>query len=282
MSRRALIALGIGQCVNWGVLYYAFAVLVRPLERELEVQTWVVTGAFSLALLTSAALAPAVGRWSDQDRGVMVMQLGGISAATLLASWTLTHGVVALYVVWALLGLCMATSLYEPAFNIIGRAYEHPAKRLRAIAGVTIFGGLASTVFLPLTAVLLDAFGWRGAVLVLAGLIAASTGLLRAFVFRQLSTTSAAGFVTSPPGSDAGFRPLGFWMIAATFALASLASAAFTSNLIPALGERGLSPSHAAMLGGMMGLMQLPGRALLTSVDTQNRQLVDTSKPTIN
>lgn len=23
MSRRALIALGIGQCVNWGVLYYA-------------------------------------------------------------------------------------------------------------------------------------------------------------------------------------------------------------------------------------------------------------------
>ena len=263
MSRRALIALGIGQCVNWGILYYAFAVLVLPLERELAVQTWVVTGAFSVALLTSAALAPAVGRWSDQDRGATLMQLGGISAAALLVAWTLTHGVLALYVVWGLLGLCMATTLYEPAFNIIGRAYEHPAKRLRAIAAVTIFGGLASTVFLPLTAGLLDAFGWRAAVLVLAGLIAASTGLLRTFVFRQLSTTSTTGFVTSPCGSNSGFRPPHFWLIAATFALASLASAAFTANLVPALGERGLSPQHAALLGGVMGLMQLPGRALL-------------------
>jgi hypothetical protein len=47
------------------------------------------------------------------------------------------------------------------------------------------------------------------------------------------------------------------------FALASLASAAFTTNLIPALGEREVSPTTAAMLGGLLGAMQLPGRALL-------------------
>jgi hypothetical protein len=74
MTSRAVVALGIGQCVNWGVLYYAFAVLVLPVERELGVATWVVTGAFSLALLMSAALAPAIGRWGDRDRGALVMQ----------------------------------------------------------------------------------------------------------------------------------------------------------------------------------------------------------------
>jgi hypothetical protein len=35
MSCRAVIALGVGQCVNWGVLYYAFAVLLLPVEAEL-------------------------------------------------------------------------------------------------------------------------------------------------------------------------------------------------------------------------------------------------------
>ena len=73
MTPRAIVALGIGQCVNWGVLYYAFAVLVLPLERELGVSTWVVTGAFSLGLLMSAGAAPTIGRWGDRDRGALVM-----------------------------------------------------------------------------------------------------------------------------------------------------------------------------------------------------------------
>src|SRR5512134_1434417 len=120
MTPRAIIALGIGQCVNWGVLYYAFAVLVQPLERELGVSTWLVAGAFSLALLMSAALAPTVGRWCDGDRGAVVMQAGGLTAAGLLAAWTLMPGLLPLYVVWAGVGFCTAATLYEPAFVIVG------------------------------------------------------------------------------------------------------------------------------------------------------------------
>jgi uncharacterized PurR-regulated membrane protein YhhQ (DUF165 family) len=85
MTPRAIVALGIGQCVNWGVLYYAFAVLLLPLEQELAVARWVVAGAFSLALLMSAAVAPAIGRWGDRDRGALMMQAGGFPAAALLA-----------------------------------------------------------------------------------------------------------------------------------------------------------------------------------------------------
>ena len=186
MTPRAIVALGIGQCVNWGVLYYAFAVLVLPLQRELGVPTWVVTGAFSLALLMSAAFAPAVGRWGDRDRGAIVMQAGGLGAAALLAVWTFVPGVPSLYIVWAGLGLCMAATLYEPAFVIVGRAHDDPAQRLRALAAVTLFGGLASTLFLPGTAYVVAAAGWRGAVLTLAALLVASTVITRRFVFRHL------------------------------------------------------------------------------------------------
>ena len=265
MAPRAVAALGIGQCVNWGVLYYAFAMLVVPLERELAVATWVVTGAFSLALLTSAVLAPTVGRWGDRDRGALVMQAGGITAAALLVAWTFIPGVLALYVVWTGLGVCMAATLYEPAFVIVGRAYDDPARRLRALAVVTLFGGLASTVFLPVTALLVSALGWRGAVLVLAALLAIFTGIASRFVFRDMPAAplGSSWGRSARPVREAGTHSPPFLFVAASFALATLASAGFTANLVPALGERGASPATAAMLGAVMGMMQLPGRALL-------------------
>lgn len=265
MRRRAVMALGIGQCVNWGVLYYAFAVLVVPLERELGVATWVVTGAFSLALMTSALLAPMIGRWADRGRGAMVMQVGGLAAAMLLIVWAYVPGVVTLYLVWAGLGFCMAATLYEPAFVIVGLAYDDPARRLRALGAVTLFGGLASTLFLPGTALGVATAGRRGAVVALAALLLASTAILRMFVFRDLAPRSSPR-PSMPARHDAttdGTTAPRFAFVAAIFAFVSLAGAAFTTNLIPALGERGISTAQAAMLGGLIGVMQLPGRALL-------------------
>ena len=265
MTSRAVAALGIGQCVNWGVLYYAFAILVVPLERELGVPTWVVTGAFSFALLMSAMLAPTIGGWGDRDRGAFVMQAGGVTAAALLVAWTVMPGVLALYVVWGGLGFCMAATLYEPAFVIVGRAYDDPARRLRALAAVTLFGGLASTIFLPTTAFLVDAMGWRGTVLVLALLLVLSTAIMQTFVFRHLSTAPVGSHVQppAPAPAESAADSTRFRFIVVSFALASLASGGFAANLVPALGERGAPPAVAAMLGGLMGVMQLPGRALI-------------------
>jgi MFS family permease len=264
VTARGVAALGIGQCVNWGVLYYAFAVLVLPIQRELGVPTWAVTGAFSFALLMSAAAAPTIGRWADRGRGPLIMQAGGLTGAALLIAWTIVPGVLGLYLVWAGLGLCMAATLYEPAFAIVGRTVEDASSRLRALAAVTLFGGMASTIFLPVTSVLLHGIGWRGAVLVLAALLLLSTGTTRIFAFRDLPTSSA-----KPPGRSAATRSgaasasVSFPFVVSSFAMASLASAGFAANLVPALGERGASPASAAMLGGLIGVMQLPGRALL-------------------
>ena len=265
MTPRAVAALGIGQCVNWGVLYYAFAVLVLPLQRELGVPTWTVTGAFSVALLVSAAAAPRVGRWADRGRGPRVMQVGGVAGAVLLVAWTFMPGVLALYLVWSALGLCMAATLYEPAFVIVGRAVEDPSRRLRTLAAVALLGGVASTAFLPGTSWLVHRFGWRGAVLVLAALLLLSTGFARVFVFRDLPPSSRTSSAIGPAAGVSGAGPASppFAFIVAIFAVTSLASAGFTANLVPALGERGASPTCAATLGGLMGVMQLPGRAVL-------------------
>jgi MFS family permease len=263
MTSRAVVALGIGQCVSWGVLYYAFGVLLVPVERDLGVPRWVVAGAFSLALLMSAALAPIVGRWADRGHGPMLMQAGGLAAAALLGVWTLVSGVATLYLAWAGLGLCMAATLYEPAFAVVGRALPDRQHRLRALATVTVFGGLASTIFLPFTAVLVEAWGWRAAVAVLASVLAVSTSLTSVVALRRRAPDRP---LLAPSGAVAAastaLRPtLGAVLV--VFSGASLASAAFTTTLVPAFVDRDLSPTTAAMLGGLMGLMQLPGRALL-------------------
>lgn len=265
MSSRAVIALGIGQCVNWGVLYYAFAVLLLPVEAELGAERWLVTGAFSLALLLSAIAAPVVGRWSDRDHGARLIKVGGYAAAGLLALWALVPSVWVLYVVWAGLGLCMAATLYEPAFAIVGRSHDEPTARLRALGIVTLFGGLASTVFLPLTDALVRMGGWRVGVVVLSVLLATSTSIIHRIAFRGLREASRhrsivgaqrATTETISPGANLPFLLL-------AFGFASLSSTAVIANLVPALAERAVTPTMAAAFGGMFGVMQLPGRALM-------------------
>jgi hypothetical protein len=51
--------------------------------------------------------------------------------------------------------------------------------------------------------------------------------------------------------------------VLAVFSFSSLASAAFSTSLIPALVERRVPTTTAALLGGLLGVMQLPGRAML-------------------
>jgi MFS family permease len=267
MSTRGVLALGIGQCVNWGVLYYAFAVLLLPVEAALGAERWVVAGAFSLALLLSAIAAPIVGRWSDRGYGASLVQAGGYAAAGLLGIWALVPSLWALYGVWAGLGLCMAAALYEPAFVVVGRALGDPAARLRALGVVTLVGGLASTIFLPLTDALVRVGGWRAAIVALAVLIALSTWMIHRIALAGLREDRRREAILEPQAAQttanitSGPR---LWFLMPVFGVASLSSAAVIANLVPALAERAVTPATAAAFGAMFGLMQLPGRALMT------------------
>jgi hypothetical protein len=267
MTRRAVIALGIAQCINWGVLYYAFTVLVVPVSQDLGVSPWAVTGAFSLALLTSALLSPVVGSRIDRGHGPALMRAGGWAAAALLVLWAGVPGLAGLYTVWIGLGACMAMTLYEPAFALVARTEADPAVRLRALALVTVFGGVASTVFLPSADLLVRAVGWRPAVVVLAGALAVSTLLTETMVLADLRPVDPKDRLpraAAPSVLDGDGAGIFAWAVL-TFAFASFASAGLTANLVPALAERHVSPATTALLGSAFGAMQLPGRLLLSA-----------------
>ncbi len=268
MHPRAIWAIGCGQLVNWGVLYFAFSVLLIPLEEAFDSPRWLVAGAFSLGLLLSAAVAPTIGRLADRGQGPAVMQAGGLLAAVLLFAWALVPTLLTTYIVWAALGVCMAAILYEPVFAIVGRAYDDPQGRLRAIATVTVTGGLASTAFLPGTAALIARFELRGAIVALGIILAVTTLLVGQIAFRDHDWSAAtirdviAGSV-SFGGDGSGLSGLN--RLAWIFAISIVVNAAIGSNLVAALIDRGLAPTLAATVAGTFGLMQLPGRLFLTS-----------------
>jgi MFS family permease len=262
MSPRVIAVLGLGQLVNWGVLYYAFAVLMPGVQSDLGAPAWHVTGAFSVGLLVSALVAPAAGRWNDRGHAVQAIASGAFGGAVLLVLWAAFPTLTALYVVWAGLGVCMATSLYEPAFAVITRTKAAPDARLRALATVTLFGGLASTVFLPTTAGLVASLGWRWATCALAGALALSSMMTVVGVNAASSGEDSRG---DDPVGELPPAPRRVRALALVFGAASLASASFVANLIPTLAERGIDTTTGALIGGLFGVMQLPGRALMAS-----------------
>jgi MFS family permease len=264
-------ALAVTETVSWGVLYYAFAVFQVPMEAELGWSRAELSGAFSLALATSALAAFPVGRWLDRHSPRPLMTLGSLVGALLVLAWSRVDDLLSFYILWAGIGLAMACVLYEVAFTVVTKLFrEH---RRRALTAVTLVGGFASFVFSPLSSWLIDAHGWRDALIVLAVVLAATTVPLHALFVRSPRTRqdgmSAPAFPDpESPATEANVAPgvaiasRAFWYLTGAFVLSSLAISAVAVHLIPYLVEGGRSASFAAFAAGLMGLMQVPGRAV--------------------
>ena len=151
--------LSVGQLVGWGSVFYAFSMLMEPVERELGLGRSGVSLAFSVALLAEGMAAFAVGRWIDQGHERRVMATGSALAGVCLLGLSLVHTAQGWMLGWLGLGLAMSATLYTPAFAVL--THRYPLNFRRQIITVTFLGGLASTVFIPLMAWLLHAVGWR-------------------------------------------------------------------------------------------------------------------------
>ena len=264
-------ALSITETVSWGIVYYGFPIMLRPMEQDLGYSRTALTAAFSLGLAVAAIVAIPVGRWIDRRGARVVMTVGACLNAILLAGWAHVDSLPWLYLVWGGLGLGMATTLYEPGFAAIVGWFTGK-HRDRALLIVTLAGGLASTIFVPIETLLLARMSWRDALLVLAVILAVLTIPIHALALRappHLSRAKSAGQDdTAIPGVPlrTALRTVVFWVLEVSFFAANFATVVVTVHLIPYLSERGYSPAVAALMIGWMGAVQLFGRALFAPV----------------
>jgi sugar phosphate permease len=272
---RMLLGLSTAELFSWGILYYAFSVMVRPIEAEMGWSRTQVTGAFSLALLISGLAALPVGHWLDARGPRALMTTGSALGALLLFALSRVETLPAFYAVWMGLGVVMAMVLYEPAFAVVATWFDR--ERDRALTILTVFGGLASTALVPLTTWLVETQGWRTAATRLALLLGLTAFPLHALLLRR--NPAAVG---QQPDGDREIRAAAeglpqdslsrviaqgrFWRLTAAFAMASVVTAAISVHLISYLTSSGLSPAMAASALAGIGLMQLPGRIVFGPV----------------
>jgi MFS family permease len=264
--------LALTETVSWGVLYYAFAVFQVPMQHELGWSKSELTGAFSLALATSALAAFPVGRWLDRHSPRLLMTLGSVAGALLVLAWSRVNDLLLFYLVWVGIGLAMACVLYEAAFTVVTKWFR--ARRREALTAVTLVGGFASFVFSPLSNHLIDTQGWRDALITLAAILAATTVPLHTVFLRQAPEQAKPGappvvsgdpWAALPEREVAAAAAVGssaFWYLTTAFVLSSFAISAVAVHLIPYLLEGGRSAGFAAFAAGLMGLMQVPGRVV--------------------
>ena len=161
-----ITALGITQILAWGSSYYLLAVLGRPIAADTGWSLFIVVGGLSLGLLAGGLASPFIGRTIDAKGGRPVLAASSLLLGLGLALLGSAHHLAIYVAAWLILGIGMGSGLYDAAFATLGRAFGGEARR--AIVSLTLWGGFASTVCWPLTAWLLDAYGWRGACFVYA------------------------------------------------------------------------------------------------------------------
>ncbi|MFB8760564.1 MFS transporter [Streptomyces nigra] len=274
--RAVLPALCATQVVSWGIVYYAFPVLNPQITATTGWPAGVTTAAFSLALVVSALAGIRVGRILDRRGPRTVMTVGSVLGLVSLLIVAAAPNLLSFFAGWALAGLAMAATFYQPAFAALTRwwAPDH----VRALTIVTLAGGLASTVFAPLTAALADHLSWRHTYLVLAGILAVVTIPAHALALRVPWPDAPTSLAHKAEGAEGVGRSRPFLLLAAAFTLSGFAMYAVVVALVPLLLERGYSTSQAAWALGIGGAGQTLGRTLYAALA---RRTTATTRTTI-
>ncbi|MFT8247202.1 MFS transporter [Roseomonas sp. BN140053] len=257
-SRGAVVlALGASQTLAWASTYYLPAVLADLVSASLELPREWFFGIFSAALLLSGLLGPVVGRAIDRRGGRDVLVLSNLLFAAGLLILSAATGPGGLALAWAVLGAGMACGLYDAAFATLAGLFRAEARG--PVTGITLLAGFASTVGWPLTALMAEHCGWRGACLAWAALHLILGLPLNRFLVPPAPPPATPSDTERGTGAAAA-APWAMAVLAGVFAATLFVSAALAAHLPRLLQAAGASPAAAVAAAALIGPAQVGAR----------------------
>jgi len=257
---RAVLVLGVTQILAWGILFYPPVLMMPLIAADRGWSLSFAMAGFSLALLVAGFVAPTVGGWIDRFGGHIVMACGSLIGALGIVLLVYASHPAAYLGVWVILGIAIASNLYDPAFATLGRIFGIGARR--PITILTLAGGFASTASWPATQVALTFTDWRGTYLLFAAVLALVAAPLHAFALPR--TRAQPDISTAQPGSQpAKFVPaagLTFFLVAAGFAAYAFVPSGLAAHLLAMFGRAGIDPATAVIIGALFGPSQVAAR----------------------
>ena len=246
-----------------------------PLEKAFGMTRAQSSLGFSLMLLTEGLLAFFIGRWIDRGHERLIMTAGSFMVGLLLLAHSVVSTMAQFYVIWTLLGVAMACTLYPPAFAVLTRRFPNHFRR--AIIILSFLGGLASTVFIPLVAWLIDAIDWRETMWVISAMQFLVCAPIHFYLLRGVQSTSlnivknkdhligeAKHIELKPAEPNLSIwqfmRNPVFWQLSCFVVLLMAATSALPAHMVSLLRESGMGETWAIAVPASIGVIQVVGR----------------------
>ncbi|WP_101675165.1 MFS transporter [Alloalcanivorax mobilis] len=254
---------------------YTFSAFLEPLQRDFDASRGSVSLVFSLAGFLYFSLGMITGPLADRFGSRPLAMFGMLLTGAGLAAAGIAQSLVQVYLAYGLgVGLGIGCS-YVPAIGAVQRWFS---RRRGFASGIAVSGiGVGTLIMPPLATVLIEAFGWRNAYLVL-GAVAALVGVTLAFLIendpggRGLHPDGDVPLADARPApvSDLAIldavRSRPFLALYGACLVASFGLFVPFVHLVPFSLDQGHSPAAAAMLLGLIGIGSTAGRFFLGSL----------------
>jgi hypothetical protein len=254
---RVVLGLGVTQIVGWGTTFLMPAVLGRHMQAALDLPSEVIFGGITVMFATGALFSPRIGRLVDRTGPRLLMASGSVMFAASMTALAYSSGVVSYLLSWAGLGIASTLALGTPSSVAIVQAAGPRARQ--AIAVFTIIAGFASTVFWPTTGALDAALGWRGALLVYAGVHLLICGPIHFLMLPRAAPQHPSG--ASGPAGGGGVpsehRSRAFVLLSISLCFGAFVFTGAMVQMIDILRGTGQSPANALLLASLIGPSQV-------------------------
>lgn len=265
---RTVTVVGAAQVISHAGAYYLPAVMAVPASIELSISSATVYAGLSLALAVSGLAGPTAGKLVDLFGGRPVLIASNLLLAAGLSLLALAQGLGLLLLAYAVLGLGMATGMFEVAFAAIVRIFGK--KSHNALVGVTMVAGFASVAGWTISVFVEARYGWRGVCWFWAAMNVLVALPLNAFIPRasdssetpapaeERNQTAQPSVLMHDPKREKYLTVL----LAFVFASSGFISMGMMSHLPRLLEGVGVPLLVAFSIGALVGPAQITGRIL--------------------
>lgn len=261
-----------GRSFHWTIIVLSAAVVagigmglrqtmglfLKPMTMDLSIGREDFALSIAIANIVWGVAAPFTGAIADKYGAGRIVVFGALNTALgLLLMWAAASR-VELLVAGVFLGLGVAGAGINALVGAVGRAAP-PAKRTQAIASIGMGSGIGILIALPYTHLLMDAIGWKTALLVLA----ATSLLLVPLAIPVAGGIQAAGAADKPQrlgeALREAFRHPSFWLLNAGFFVCGFHVVFYGVHLPAFVADLGMDPMVAVIALILVGIGNLIG-----------------------
>ncbi len=273
-----------------GCTTYIFGLFVVPVSEEFDISRANLNLGFVAYLLGNALLSPPVGYLLDKLSARWVICCGGFMFSLGMIVIATTDSLLLMFLMILLpISFTAAACGTLGANTIVARWFKRQrGKAMGTIAVATSFGGF---LFTPMTALLIENFGWRHALIVIGILANTCIVLVTVFLVRNRPEGSEQGYVlefgdqrgdtgaTSMDSASAGdvsvdkddhvwtmpqlIRSRNFWLLTTGISLLFAGDMALIASQVPHFQDSGMELTAAALIASFMTISAIAGKLLV-------------------